>query len=985
MNMLHSVSFQSHQKPELGVNPLSITSGNIQSTVRTSQDGLENEQPLTPPRTKADVALKSSLHQLPLPTAPLCGNDALDFAFDRAPGSNSQPQLLSRRHAPRPARSFKYTKNHKYQIYRRRPRQDIGGDGKPVWPLFIEDAFQEALQCIQPMGRKKWARGGKLNGRNMLISEFIYHRTGQRRTRKQVSSHIQVLDKFLRNEPEWVRLTKVPDEAKRGTQTQCKGTDFQRKPFDDNANIQHRTLGGLEQPYYHQTVFKDEEPWDDGDDTLFDSSMPTFFLASYIVQHMQFEVRVIPPPSSSDPELDSTRVLHHYTQLSSRKGRPRDVSLNSLSNWSNSFPRLHTILDELCTSNPCEVILLNSSFQLMDGFPPEHSKLGISLEVDFLCQDWPEMDHNSEAKRWSVATHIYQDGQLVAAPTHEECRATIDGLVEPSFHSTWWASALTNLTAERLMAKDSSESGALQAADEYSRGFFAGLTIMQEIFALRYTIGENLHTKREQPRRAAILLWKFAQAESSSERTTTWQPLTLPEPIDRGFKNSPLVPSPSTELPPLPISAMDYDIGSIAHDPSRAFDGFGSFPTAVHDDMCQGSSFTTFNQELLNGDPLQSTLDVSTTQRLDPESNYPNNLEYSGFSPSPFPPAAEGPVPQAGNIFYLPNLAEQDEAMHTLTGAHEEVLESTRGSHPGLILQTHQALQEHISMTEGLKIVIPSSKTLTESEHQSQTPDIQPWDKLPEEEIRVLRFLTEKQQTRKRQSSDGDKEWSSSQDEQATHRRDRHAHQPLSAKIPEFQSHWGHHVARPAMQTHHSFDTLPRHGSSFADSTIGLFDHTFHDIYGFTSSADPFGGGGGSDGGGQIIQQQDHPFSTSFLPSQDGDDVGSRGLPRAHSESDICILVGGSENDKIPPLPPLPSDINEPLPVLNVVDVEAVEAVDAVDAADDSGNREDAVRSISPRSQETREPLHSHVDRDDASSDVGDGGGSGSVEQSQER
>ena len=92
----------------------------------------------------------------------------------------------------------------------KKPRRDSAAaaaeaaNSSEVWPPEVDRAFMEALEKIPLLGRRKLMvhNHSKPCGRNELIADYIFRRTGKKRTRKQVSSHIQVLKHIRREDAE---------------------------------------------------------------------------------------------------------------------------------------------------------------------------------------------------------------------------------------------------------------------------------------------------------------------------------------------------------------------------------------------------------------------------------------------------------------------------------------------------------------------------------------------------------------------------------------------------------------------------------------------------------------------------------------------------------------------------------------------------------------------------------------------------------------
>ncbi|KAJ6546080.1 hypothetical protein DFH09DRAFT_1321318 [Mycena vulgaris] len=65
--------------------------------------------------------------------------------------------------------------------------------GETVWPLDLEAALLEGLENYQPDDSRETRMLGRFPRRNRFISDYIFEKTGKRRTAKQVGSRLQQL------------------------------------------------------------------------------------------------------------------------------------------------------------------------------------------------------------------------------------------------------------------------------------------------------------------------------------------------------------------------------------------------------------------------------------------------------------------------------------------------------------------------------------------------------------------------------------------------------------------------------------------------------------------------------------------------------------------------------------------------------------------------------------------------------------------------
>ncbi|GAA5833293.1 hypothetical protein JCM11251_005196 [Rhodosporidiobolus azoricus] len=257
-------------------------------------------------------------------------------------------------------------------------------NGEDVWPKDVEDAFHTALRLLPRLGRKKLIINGKACGRNELIGDYILRITGKSRSRKQVSSHIQVLKNMRKDDKDFMSLVAEPIEGEdrfapgnarlffgehafdspyAATFLEHSSGHMYPPPLDLSATLQLPPLpqpGGLS-PHSASLI---------GLNSPFVMHSPQGALTPTSTLTRQLgDLTVVAPPSSLplpvnlpflpaefcmqvDAETGSGRNAHIFAKLRNQEGPSGRVYLEDLPEGKKRYPTLASMIDRL----PCQFV-----------------------------------------------------------------------------------------------------------------------------------------------------------------------------------------------------------------------------------------------------------------------------------------------------------------------------------------------------------------------------------------------------------------------------------------------------------------------------------------------------------------------------------------------------------------------------------------------------------------------------------------------------
>ncbi|KAI4289760.1 MAG: hypothetical protein L6R35_000965 [Caloplaca aegaea] len=428
-------------------------------------------------------------------------------------------------------------KSVKYLQYREKANQkakDKNGQPSP-WPEHMENAFQlgesaiarrkcsqlyplytyvdtsPALIAVPPMGKSKLLRGDppKLCGRNELLSQRILLWTGELRTRKQISSHIQVLKGFMSDNEEWMKNVSLAEEVPPmpANPSIFNDIDFGMMKDEDIDRYARSCYGPLGQVVCSTGA---SLPPPVG---ILGSNAPG---RGPFVNRLEFEMYIQSPLGEK---------IHDYTSNQTDIGAP-PRALETVGNWRARYPRLNKYHEQ--NQLDSEIILIESKLHLLAKYPPKGSTLSIGFKAnmagvigdrqwmtraDYYENNGQPVDMKSFYARNNIRKSVPWDTPSVRHGNGSDVQ------LEIPLQSTWWVQLFTRMAARKQETQH--DPYLRRQEDEWSRRYLQEMSIMQEVWVQPGLNGAS-------DSRLAIILWDFSQTRTGERATTAWRELRPP-------------------------------------------------------------------------------------------------------------------------------------------------------------------------------------------------------------------------------------------------------------------------------------------------------------------------------------------------------------------------------------------------------------------------------------------------------------------------
>jgi hypothetical protein len=355
------------------------------------------------------------------------------------------------------------------------------------------------------MGRRKILHKEKQRGRNELIADCIQELTGEARSRKQVSSHIQVLKPFVENDPYIMKFLSKEDLSQHGRHG--------HSAYGGGKGMSNYPVNAP--PYAAQTTMP-----------------PLTRLNTYAAAKLKQDVGAFEPVDfkmfvqktyrdDQGEDLREPDILHTYTR-SGENPLEADLYLDDWQKINRDFPLLGTMKSQ--NKLDCNVIVAEASlafpqdsFKAPDGTPTP----GVELGIAFLCSS-----HRMQAIRKELINNVkcsnyfYVNGVLVPSDgpredavqfensNHHDADAATDSQIK--FGSKFWAKTLGQL-ANKLNNKSVDFRAEVAA-------HIKAITALQEIY---------LVSAEGRYERLLIIHWTFRQS-NNTEGKARWRRMILP-------------------------------------------------------------------------------------------------------------------------------------------------------------------------------------------------------------------------------------------------------------------------------------------------------------------------------------------------------------------------------------------------------------------------------------------------------------------------